>query len=160
MGGTLELDSTAGVGTKATFTLKAQLAPPQIEFETSTTSGQNPHSDKHTFQAAKVRQKASNYQGAEKTLCDQPQSGQSETDSEKGPSVLPHNLAATERSRPHILIVEDNSINQRIAVMTVRSLNCTAAAVSNGQEALDYLLNSPGGAKTDLVLMDCQSASA
>ena len=42
-------------------------------------------------------------------------------------------------SSMHILIVDDNTINQRIAATSVRKLGYTATTVSNGQEALDYL---------------------
>ena len=42
----------------------------------------------------------------------------------------------------HILIVEDNAINQQIALRTVRNLGYSASAVWNGQEALQYLLKA------------------
>jgi CheY-like chemotaxis protein len=95
------------------------------------------------------------------------------------PSTSPENVtgapplkAATmgaASSSGHILIVEDNSINQQIALKTIRRLGYSASAVSNGQEALRYLLKaaenatSPGAHKLvdnytlpSLILMDVQ----
>ncbi|KAK6509248.1 hypothetical protein TWF481_004005 [Arthrobotrys musiformis] len=46
------------------------------------------------------------------------------------------------RTKLHILIVEDNLINQQIATKLVKKLGFTASAVSNGQEALDYLIEA------------------
>jgi CheY-like chemotaxis protein len=45
-------------------------------------------------------------------------------------------------SHHHILIVEDNSINQQIALRTIKTLGYSASAVWNGQEALQYLLEA------------------
>ena len=61
------------------------------------------------------------------------------------------------RARTHVLIVEDNAINQTIATKLVRKLGFPVNAVWNGKEALDYLshptVNTP---RPDIVLMDCQ----
>jgi CheY-like chemotaxis protein len=72
-------------------------------------------------------------------------------------------------SSGHILIVEDNTINQQIALKTMRHLGYSASAVSNGQEALRYLLKATENAITpdaykpvdnyklpSLILMDVQ----
>jgi CheY-like chemotaxis protein len=54
------------------------------------------------------------------------------------------------RSGVHVLIVEDNAINQLVAAEIMGDLGHEYTVVSNGQEALDYLaLNQP-----DIVLMD------
>ena len=52
----------------------------------------------------------------------------------------------------HILIADDNHINQMIAKSFIKSLGYTVQTVADGQEVLDIL------AKThfDLILMDCQ----
>ena len=42
----------------------------------------------------------------------------------------------------HILVVEDNPINQQIALKTIRNLGFSVSAVWNGKEALDYLLKA------------------
>ncbi|KAF3157116.1 hypothetical protein TWF569_004021 [Orbilia oligospora] len=51
-------------------------------------------------------------------------------------------LPMERRIKLHILIVEDNLINQQIATKLVKKLGFTASAVSNGQEALDYLIEA------------------
>ena len=50
------------------------------------------------------------------------------------------------------LIVEDNPINQQVALLTLKHLGIGATIVSNGQEALDYLQQS----EVDIIFMDCQ----
>jgi PAS domain S-box-containing protein len=51
-----------------------------------------------------------------------------------------------------ILVAEDNSVNQTIAVRMLQKLGYYADVAANGHEALDALRNAP----YDLVLMDCQ----
>ncbi|MCJ1306589.1 hypothetical protein MMC25_000232 [Agyrium rufum] len=69
-------------------------------------------------------------------------------------------LTEADRKNTHVLVVEDNPINQQIALKTIKKLGFSVTAVWNGQEALDYLLtrkdlDSPG-AKPDIILMDVQ----
>ena len=56
-----------------------------------------------------------------------------------------------------VLVVEDNPINQQIALKTIRKLGFPVKAVWNGQEAIDYLkspsLDQP---PPDVILMDVQ----
>ncbi|KAJ9643273.1 hypothetical protein H2204_002169 [Knufia peltigerae] len=47
-----------------------------------------------------------------------------------------------DRRKFHILIVEDNPVNQQIALRFIRALNFPASAVWNGREALEYLLKA------------------
>ena len=49
---------------------------------------------------------------------------------------------AFDRSTYHILVVEDNAINQQIALKTLRNLGFSVTAVWNGKEALDYLMKA------------------
>jgi CheY-like chemotaxis protein len=52
----------------------------------------------------------------------------------------------------HVLIAEDNPINQKVAVSMLQKLGCTTEVVGNGREALEQLQQHT----YDLVLMDCQ----
>lgn len=62
--------------------------------------------------------------------------------------------AATEKaeSRRHILIAEDNQVNQRVAVLQLQQIGFTADVASNGEEAVEAASKN----KYDLILMDCQ----
>lgn len=77
------------------------------------------------------------------------------------PSIPPElELPREDRGRVKILLVEDNPVNQSIAIKTIRKLGFTVSAVWNGKEALDYLLaaeseNAPHE-RPDIILMDVQ----
>ena len=53
---------------------------------------------------------------------------------------------------PHVLVVDDNSVNLRLAVRMVQKLGGRATAVASGEEALQLLEQE----RFALVLMDCQ----
>jgi CheY-like chemotaxis protein len=57
-------------------------------------------------------------------------------------NASPPELQITEEQKKsfHILVVEDNAINQQIALKTIRNLGFSVSAVWNGKEALEYLL--------------------
>ncbi|KAH8813195.1 hypothetical protein F5884DRAFT_328162 [Xylogone sp. PMI_703] len=69
-------------------------------------------------------------------------------------------LPAADRAKIKVLLVEDNAINQQVALRTIRKLGFIAFAASNGQEALEYLkkADSAGSSlpKPDIILMDVQ----
>jgi signal transduction histidine kinase/CheY-like chemotaxis protein len=54
--------------------------------------------------------------------------------------------------RLRVLVVEDNPVNQRVALLMLRKFGCEADSVGNGLEALDALARIPYA----LVFMDCQ----
>jgi PAS domain S-box-containing protein len=55
----------------------------------------------------------------------------------------------------HVLLVEDNEVNQMVAQALLEQLGLSTELVGNGQLALD-LLAAPGHRRPDLILMDCQ----
>ena len=59
---------------------------------------------------------------------------------------------ARSRSRPRILVADDNETNQMVAVQMLRRLGCQAEVAANGLEVIEALKKIP----FDVVLMDCQ----
>jgi signal transduction histidine kinase/ActR/RegA family two-component response regulator len=66
------------------------------------------------------------------------------------PPELPLPLPSAEGAR--VLLVEDNFVNQRVAVYMLSKLGARVDVAKHGREAIDILSN----ARYDLVLMDCQ----
>ena len=60
--------------------------------------------------------------------------------------------AVVGRLSGRVLVAEDNPINQRLALLTLRRMGLTVTVANDGAEALDQLER----ASFDLVLMDCQ----
>ncbi|MBN1323012.1 MAG: PAS domain S-box protein [Methanotrichaceae archaeon] len=60
--------------------------------------------------------------------------------------------SASSHAKRRILLVEDNSINQKVAQAMLKRLGYDADLAANGKEAIDALRRVP----YDLVLMDCQ----
>ncbi|MBK7642498.1 MAG: response regulator [Planctomycetes bacterium] len=51
----------------------------------------------------------------------------------------------------HVLVADDNSVNRLIAVRMLEKLGCTAVAVENGREAIEFASRE----RFDAILMDC-----
>lgn len=63
----------------------------------------------------------------------------------------------------HVLIVEDNLVNQRVLALQLRKLGCTVHVANHGQEALDHIKQSKAyrgmeenGHDLSIVLMDLE----
>ncbi|KAK6201753.1 hypothetical protein LQW54_009412 [Pestalotiopsis sp. IQ-011] len=74
------------------------------------------------------------------------------------PLFTEEELPMAERAKIFVLVVEDNAINQQIALKTIQKLGFKVQAVWNGKEALEYLEASQEGkhTKPDIILMDVQ----
>lgn len=68
------------------------------------------------------------------------------------PLITQHSLREIETKNTRILVVEDNAVNQRVAVGILKKLGCRADVAGNGLEAIEAL----GRIAYDLILMDCQ----
>jgi len=53
----------------------------------------------------------------------------------------------------HVLLVEDNPVNQKVAQMHLAKLGCIVETVNDGQEAMHMMMQSD---EYDIVFMDCQ----
>lgn len=68
------------------------------------------------------------------------------------PSASEH--AAKRAGQARALVVEDNMVNQRVAIAMLRRLGFETDAAANGEEALQLVQTSHEG--FDVILMDCQ----
>jgi len=70
----------------------------------------------------------------------------------QGETDTGHAVCAARYANDTILVVEDNPVNQQVAVGMLEKLGFEADVVSNGREALDRIAKG----EISLVLMDCQ----
>lgn len=150
MHGSISLESVLGAGTEASFTIPFHKAPyqsdesPLIGLEAipdrlqSEMSVSRASSDSGPSTPTMPRRSFPSGDAAavEAAVCD---------------------LSDAERKKINVLVVEDNPINQQIAIKTVRKLGFPVTAVWNGKEALEYLLKpSKDQPPPDVILMDVQ----
>ena len=74
------------------------------------------------------------------------------TDSGSAPIVTCHVVAEAAGLKKRVLLAEDNSVNQMVAVALLKKMGLAVDVVANGSEAIKALELIP----YDLVLMDCQ----
>lgn len=163
MHGKISLESKLGVGTKATFWIPFHKAPYQsgepqlvdlgstvpdrLQSELSVSRPSSPNSGPATpgtpKQSLQVHQRGqSGAMGSALTAwvsADEP--------------LL--ELSPAKRKNVNVLVVEDNAINQQIALKTISKLGFPVQAVWNGKEALDYLQQpvSREHPRPDIILM-------
>jgi signal transduction histidine kinase/DNA-binding response OmpR family regulator/HPt (histidine-containing phosphotransfer) domain-containing protein len=72
---------------------------------------------------------------------------------ESVPLITRHSIKEQQRKSGRLLLVDDNYVNQKVAIALLKKLGYQDVTVAgNGVEAIDCLKNN----KFDLVLMDCQ----
>ncbi|KAF1912413.1 hypothetical protein BDU57DRAFT_458502 [Ampelomyces quisqualis] len=157
MKGQIWLDSKLGQGTTATFWIPFSRAPSQDDGSPLVDLGSIPDRLQSDVSVSCGSSEAQTPPLTPKLL-------DGDTRVQSLSSVKAHipdhlmNLSETERQRVHILVVEDNQINQQIALKTIKKLHFSVGAVWNGQEALDYLMQefTPAHPRPDIILMDVQ----
>ncbi len=71
--------------------------------------------------------------------------------------VAPHAVGTDSETAPlHILVAEDNKVNQLLASKFLERLGHTFEFAENGKEALNAYINSPSDTHYDVILMDMQ----
>lgn len=67
-------------------------------------------------------------------------------------SQTTHAVSTAPTLSGHVLLGEDNPVNQEIALLMLQTLGCTVTVAQNGRDVLDHAKQSTH----DLILMDCQ----
>lgn len=166
MGGTISLESVLGIGSKATVTIPMTVvstrslvvpahgsSPPNPGFRCYTPFASHPSPLRRSsvIDHKLLNQQISN----SRTIHSLPPLQYTRSRSADEVSFSP--LSPAQRSRTHVLVVEDNAINQTIALKTIRKLGFPVTAVWNGREALSYLLApSLKRPRPSIILMDVQ----
>ncbi|KAK4237506.1 putative signal transduction histidine-protein kinase [Achaetomium macrosporum] len=164
MKGRIELESTLGVGTTVTFWIPFK--KPQWR-QSAAPDQADPLPNRPQLGKSLSYNTAENIVGT--ALRDEPRASledraqpASRASSNSSLVAIPKPeeelLPLAERANIHVLVVEDNPINQQFALRTIKKLGFQVAAVWNGKEALDYLAAAMEGKQTkpDIILMDVQ----
>ena len=77
-------------------------------------------------------------------------------EAEGQPGAVEHAAESTRLAGVRVLLVEDNEINQQIAVELLEGCGASVAVANNGREAVEKLFSVPFPPPYDLVLMDLQ----
>ncbi|QSZ28603.1 hypothetical protein DSL72_003102 [Monilinia vaccinii-corymbosi] len=173
MSGTITLESEQGVGSTATFTIPLKIssycgypqyftAPTQVRFPFT---DHNSNRSSRSGSVPSIPHLPNIDQGPMRQQIINEKISTSDTNHVLPPDLRDGKskredgirLSVGERAEFLILVVEDNAINQTIALKTIRNLGFQATAVWNGREALSYLSNpGPSKPKPDIILMDVQ----
>jgi PAS domain S-box-containing protein len=162
MHGTISLESKLGVGTRATFSIPFHKAPYQ--------SAESPLVEIGTIPDRLQSELSLSRHGSDNSVPTTPTTPRVHTHRREAsgsgiPGYAPwsesssneQDLTEEERKATEILVVEDNPINQQIALKTIKKLGFPVRAVWNGKEALDYLASpSKDQPRPDIILMDVQ----
>lgn len=162
MRGGINLESKLGVGTTASFWIPFHKAPYQSTDTPLVDCGPIP--DRLQSELSVSRNGSDNSAPTTPTLPSKPthkrdHSGSGIPGFPPWPDGQPldADLNEEERKAVNVLVVEDNPINQQIALKTIKKLGFPVRAVWNGKEALDYLqAPSEDQPRPDIILMDVQ----
>ncbi|UKZ90264.1 uncharacterized protein TrAFT101_005290 [Trichoderma asperellum] len=160
MNGRIKLESSVGSGTKATFWIpfmKPTGARAPSLAEAGAISDRLQSELSLSCNSSEYEQLTSASQGSDGPVS-APGAKTRRRVSIKTPPPTEQELPRSERSRMHILVVEDNPVNQKIATRTIGKLGFQVSATWNGKEALDYMIGASKGQnkKPDIILMDVQ----
>lgn len=159
MHGRISLESVLGVGTKASFVIPFNKAP--YQGTDSPLVGLDAIPDRLQSEMS-VSRTSSDSGPTTPTVPRMPFStGDPAIVTSSGATNLAESivwsLSEAERKLINVLVVEDNPINQQIAIKTIKKLGFPVTAVWNGQEALEYLKSpSKDHPPPDVILMDVQ----
>ncbi|KAI9699181.1 MAG: hypothetical protein M1820_007260 [Bogoriella megaspora] len=159
MRGNISLESALGMGTKASFWIPFNKAPyaeghsPLVSLGSIPDRLQSDLSISHDGSEDRTPPMTPVLPTGEAKT-----SNRSESTIQQSATPTVDQLTDAERKQVNVLIVEDNHVNQQIALKTIKKLGFSANAVWNGQEALEYLSQdaTSGRPDPDIVLMDVQ----
>jgi CheY-like chemotaxis protein len=154
-GGQIGVASTAGVGSTFGFFIKARRAQSPA---TSAAEGRL-IVDKNHNRAAHINHMVA--EAREEIASPRRRAGRVH---EKLPAAVPASSKPSANLDPtslHILVVEDNLVNQKVLVKQLIKAGCTVSAANNGVEALVHLSKTEfqipiGGKKLSVILMDLE----
>lgn len=147
-GGEIGVLSEAGVGsTFAFFVQSRRTGPPASALPTTRTAGRSPVPEASVFNIQK--QKALN-----------PLAFSRLPNRAASPSSIGMKGKAISDEVRHVLVVEDNLVNQKVLSKQLKGAGCIVSVANHGGEALDFLEKShfckDGGEALNVVLMDLE----